>query len=210
MADWFFSLVNRTYIGRVFGSPNPEFSEMWWDFPDEGSDECNRYVAVNFAEPTVFMQMQRPWTIGTRQRTAADPNATMQYPLLGGLAPDGIAGAIYLHEYGWTDNGTPRGPNGDVYIESGAIVLGEGDRRLHVRQMAFDAAPAEFLGYEFFLREQADAPETSTGLYQVTRSDGLLDIRFSTRSARMRISAMQDLPWSLGRPRLEVRQGGRR
>jgi len=49
--DWFYSLVNRSMVGRVFGSPNPAFSELWWDWPDEGALECNRYVAFNFADP---------------------------------------------------------------------------------------------------------------------------------------------------------------
>ena len=65
--DWFFSLVNRQMIGRVFGSPNPSFTELWWDWPDEGAQECNRYIAVNYSDANM------PWTIGVRSRTAGDP-----------------------------------------------------------------------------------------------------------------------------------------
>jgi hypothetical protein len=205
VGDWFFSLVNRQMVGRVFGSPNPSFSELWWDWPDEGATECNRYIALNYSDPA------RPWTIGMRTRTAADPQGTMDYPVLGG--PDGTGGCLYLHEYGWTDDGVPRAPNGEVYAESGNIVLGEGDRRYHVKQLVFDATCSidDMLGYRFFVREQPydEAGEYDTGLYTVVHG-GLMDMRFSGRSTRMRMEATYDGPFAVGRPRLEIRPGGRR
>jgi len=204
--DWFFSIINRNRLGRIFGSPNPAFSECWWDFPDEGADENNRYIAVNFAETAG----QRPWTIGVRARTAAAPKSALQYPVLGGLS--GTAGALYLHEYGWLENGQPRASRGEVYCETAAITGdGQADQRFNVTQIAFDVSPTpDLLGYEFFLREQASGPETSSGLYNVTRTDGLLDIRCSARHARLRVIAAQDLPWALGLPRFQVQPGGAR
>ena len=208
--DWFFSLVNRQMVGRVFSGPNPSFSELWWDWPDEGANECNRYIALNYSDPA------HPWTIGTRNRTAADPTGTMDYPVLGGSLPgDGglTYGVLFLHEYGWTDNGVPRAPAGDIYAESGNITLGEGDRRLHVRQVVFDAtggAP-DMLGYRFFTREQPydAANEWDTGLYTEIH-DGLMDVRFSGRSVRMRMEAMVDGAFAVGRPRLDMKPGGSR
>ena len=205
--DWFFSLLNRDMIGRVFGSPNPTFSECWWDWPDEGSNECNRYIAVNYSD------QGRPWTIGVRNRTAADPSGAMDYPVLGGPTSDG--GCLYLHEYGVTDNGAPRGGTGQVYLESGDVQLGEGDKRYHVRQVALDAVTAsgeiqDVLGWRFFHKEQMhDVTEYDTGTYTVTHN-GLLDVRFSGRVARIRLEALTDEPWAIGRPKLVVRPGGRR
>lgn len=208
--DWFFSLVNREMLGRVFGSPNPTFSEAWWDFPDEGAVECNRYVAVNYAD------QGRPWTIGVRNRTCADPTGTMDYPVLGGPHPSGTGACLYLHEYGMTANGLPRAPTGEIYLESGGITLGEGDKRYHVRQVALDAAVAgpeeieNVLGWRFFVREQAHDPvEYDTGTY-TEQHNGLMDVRFSGRVARIRVEALMDDVWSIGRPRLIVRPGGRR
>ena len=212
--DWFFSNLNRSFTGRVFGSPNAQFSEVWWDWPDEGSTECNRYLIVNYGDVTItpyytLAQMQ-PWAIGTRMRTAADPSGTMDYPVVGG--PLGSGGSLYLHEYGFTDNGTPRAPNGKIYAESGNIVIGEGDQRFHVTQLIFDAAPQSgMLGYEFYTREEPgdDAGEFATGLYTVIHS-GLMDCRFSGRSIRMRMEALQDGNWGVGKPRLSIRPGGSR
>ena len=202
--DWFYSLVNRSRVGCVFGSPNPAFSELWWDWPDEGALETNRYLALNFADPA------HPWTIGVRARTAADPSGTMDYPVLGG--PLGAGGGLYLHEWGWLDNGIPRASLGHVYAESGNIVAGEGDNRLHVTQVVTDAdCPLETIGYRFFPKEQPNdaASEYDTGLYTEVHG-GLMDARFSGRSIRMRMEALKDGPWAVGRPRLEMKKGGRR
>jgi hypothetical protein len=208
--DWFFSLVNREQVGRVFGSPNPAFSEAWWDWPDEGATECNRYVAVNYGD------QGRPWTIGVRSRTCADPTGTMDYPILGGPNAANTGGCLYLHEYGMSENGAPRGGTGATYLESGAIALGEGERRYHVRQIATDASVVgsgdlqEVLGWRFFHSEQSHDPvEYDTGTH-TEQHNGLLDIRFSGRFARVRVEALTDEMWAIGRPRLIIRQGGKR
>ncbi len=203
--DWFYSLINRQMIGRVFGSPNPTFTELWWDWPDEGALECNRYIAVNYSDGN------KPWTIGVRTRTCGDPTGTMDYPVLGGPAAAG-GGCLYLHEYGWSDDGAQRAAAGEVYAESGNIVLAEGDRRFHVKQLVFDAAAdPNALGYRFCVREQPgdDAGEFDTGLYTEIHH-GLMDMRFSGRSVRMRMEATADGTFAVGRPRLEMRPGGRR
>jgi hypothetical protein len=216
VADWFFSLVNRDMIGRVFGSPNQAFSEAWWDWPDDGATECNRYLIFNYADPG------KPWAIGTRNRTAADPAGTMDNPVLGGYLGD-HTGSLFLHEFGWTNNGQMRAVSQGIYAESGNIVLGEGDKRYHVKQLVMDTPtsllpsdkpsvqPPSTVGYRFYVREQPsdDLGEFDTGLFTVGH-DGLLDMRFSGRSVRMRMVALQDGPFSVGRPRLEVRPGGRR
>jgi hypothetical protein len=179
---------------------------LWWDWPDEGALECNRYIALNYSDPA------HPWTIGVRTRTAADPSGTMDYPILAGpYTPTGVY-VLYLHEYGWTDNGVPRAPAGEVYAESGNITLGEGDKRYHTKQLVFDADPSEApIGYRFFVREQPSdtASEFDTGLYTEIHG-GLMDMRWSGRSARMRLEALTDAPFAIGRPRLEMRAGGRR
>lgn len=212
--DWFYSLVNRSMVGRVFGSPNPAFSELWWDWPDEGATECNRYIAVNYGDQnllgTLYAGQNRPWTIGVRSRTAGDPSGTMDNPILGG--PLGTGGSLFIHEFGTLDNGLPRASNGEIYAESGTISLGEGDLRVHVKQLVFDAAPEEnAIGFRFYVKEQPGdyANEIDTGLYTVIHN-GLMDVRFSGRSIRMRMEATADQPFALGRTRLEVRKGGRR
>lgn len=221
--DWFYSMINRPMAGRIFGSPNPTFSELWWDYPDESSQENNRYICVNYnpQAPTMggVYSTSRPWSIGTRQRTCGDFLGTMDFPVLGGVDPVAGTGGLYLHEYGWLDNGNPRASNGLIYAETGAITLGEGDKRYDVTQVVLDAVPEGIapttddpvFGFRFFAREQPHdiAGEYDTGLYTVGH-DGLMDVRFSGRSVRMRVEALNDGPLALGKPRLEMRPGGRR
>jgi hypothetical protein len=203
VGDWLFSIINRQMVGRTFGTPNPQFTEVWWDFPDEGALECNRYVALNYSDKGL------PWTIGVRTRTAGDPTGTMDFAVLAG--PAGAGGALYLHDYGWLEDGQPRAANGDIYAETGAIVMGEGDQRYHVTQVVPDAAlgAAGMLGFRFFASEEPMGPEQETGLYTVWH-EGLLDVRLSGRSVRMRIEATADGPFALGRTRLLLKSGGRR
>lgn len=214
--DWFYSMINRTMGGRIFGSPNPPFAEIWWDWPDEGATECNRYIAVNYnpqaASVAATYSAPRPWIIGQRARTAGDLKGTMDYPILAGLDPTG-AGGLFLHEYGWLSDGASRAANGEVYAESGAILLGEGDNRYNVTQVVFDAVtdlnnPA--FGLRFFTREQPFTDDYDTGLYTDIGSNGLMDVRFSGRSVRMRVEATQDQTFALGRLRLEAKPAGRR
>jgi hypothetical protein len=99
-----------------------------------------------------------------------------------------------------------------IYAESGAIALGEGDKRFHVKQVVFDSAPPQgVLGYSFYLREEPgdNAGEFESDFYTDVHG-GLMDVRLSGRSVRMRMVALQDVPWSVGRPRLDIRPGGRR
>ena len=199
VGDWLFSLLNRQMIGRVFAAPNPSFTELWWYWPDEGASECNRYVAQNYGEAGM------PWSIGQQQRTAADAKGAMLHPVMGGSD-----GKLYLHEFGWLDNGASR--VGQIYIETADVMLSEEtDRRMHVRQVKPDfVGPATRLGYRFFVWEQPDGPQFDTGLHPVTDTSGLVDARFSGRGCRMRIEAIQDGPFAIGRTRLLTRMGGSR
>jgi hypothetical protein len=123
------------------------------------------------------------------------------------------AGCFFLHEYGWLENGQPRGPNGQIYAESGAITLGEGDQRMAVTQLVFDATTSatDVLGYRFIVRENpADADsEYDTGLYTVMHN-GLMDMRWSGRTVQMRMEAQFDGSFTVGRPRLVTKAAGQR
>jgi hypothetical protein len=216
VGDWFYSLLNRDMVGRVFGSPNPAFSEFWFDWPSDDATECSRYLIFNYGDAA------KPWAIGTRNRTAADPSGTMDNPVLGGYLVD-HTGSLFLHEYSWLNNRAPRAETGVIYAESGNIVAGEGDKRLHIKQIVADQPasllpsqkpsiqPPPVIGWRFYVREQPgdDVGEFDTGLYSDVHG-GLVDVRFSGRSIRMRLEALADGPFAVGRTRLEIRQGGRR
>jgi hypothetical protein len=203
--DWFFSLLNSGGHGKMFGAINPAFAEMTWNWPDESSIDCNRTITYNYgATPPI-------WLIGTTDRTAADRLGVLDHPITGG--PDGTQASLYFEEFGQLDNGASRAANGEIYIESGAIVLGEGDQRFAVTQIIIDGAmdasnPA--FGVRLFSREEPFGVETDSGLHTVIGSNGRMDIRVSGRSVRMRIEATQDVPFAVGRTRLVMVPAGRR
>ena len=202
ISDWLFSLINRSMIGRVFASPNPSFTEHWWYWPDEGASECNRYVGLNYGEQGT------PWIIGQQFRTASDVTGAMIRPILAG--PDN---QLYMHEYGWLDNGNSRA--GNVYLETGDLqgrdFGADPELRFHVRQISQDfTGPANAVGYRFFLWEQPDSAQFDTGTYPITNPSGLTDARFSCRGCRMRIEGLADTSFAIGRTQFITRPGGYR
>ena len=206
--NYFFASLKAGGAGRLFGSANPQFAELWWDWPDETSQsgENNRYIAMNYTTIPGY------WLLGSRARTAGDRIGTLDYPILGGVS--GTGGALFQHETGYTDNGAPRASAGQVFVESGAINQGEGDIRFHVKQVVFDDTTDPTLsphfGFRFLAREQPRSPvETDSGLYTQIH-DGLMDARISGRSVRMRIEAIDDAPFSVGRNRIDISAAGRR
>jgi hypothetical protein len=146
--------------------------------------------------------------IGEEQRTAADWFGAMLRPIMGYAEDDGT-GSLRMHEFGWTDNGVSR--VGEIYAETASLDVGEGDKRFHVVQIEhdFEGDPQQ-LAYRFFVCDRAMGEERESGPYLIQRDDGLVDTRFSGRRVRMRIEAVQDGPWALGKTRLDLRPGGRR
>ena len=199
VGDWMFSLLNRDMIGRVFAAPNPSFAELWWYWPSEESTECNRYVAQTYGDSA------SPWIIGMQTRTAADTRGSMLRPVLAGTD-----GKLYLHEFGWSENGASR--VGTIYVETADFMLDqETNKRFHVKQLIPDfVGPASRIGFRFFLWEQPDGPQWDTGVYPIIDASGLVDAKFSCRGLRMRIEALEDGPFALGRTRFDVREGGSR
>lgn len=199
IGDWMFSLINRDMVGRIFAVPNPQFGEMWWFWPDESSQECNRYVGDNYADG------RHPWIIGQLARSAGDTKGAMQRPILGT-----IDGKVMLHEYGWTDDSNPR--VGTIYVETGAYSIGDsGDQRFTIRQIVQDFdGPSDRVGYRFFFREEPQGQEWDTGSLPVTNDTGRTDIGdgFSCRSLRMRLEALSDGPFAIGKTRLIGRPSG--
>jgi len=186
-------------VGRIFGSPNAQFAEHWMHFPDEGSTECNRYVAMNYVSPN------REWIIGQIARTAADPRQSMARPVL--TTTDG---KVMLHEFGWSDDGQPR--FAQIYAETGTYALGDGeDQRMTIKQIIQDfTGPQDRVGYRFAFWEEPNGPEYDSGTIPITNNTGRTDMGdgFSCRGMRMRIEALSDGPFAVGMTRLRARASG--
>lgn len=193
------SLDPAAALVRPHGGPNGSFSELWFFYPTKGQKECDRYVIWSFDQTGPW------WSIGALKRTATAPAGVYPYPLM--CAP---TGNIYQHESGWRD-GENNTPVRDVYAETGALsVPTNGERFVHVVQAQLDTQyGAQRTEVRAFLRDTHDGPETVVGPF-VPRADGYLDMRFSGRDVRLRYTAREDGDWTLGEPRFDLRQGGKR
>jgi hypothetical protein len=184
---------------RPFAAANGAYAEMWFFYPSKGNTECDRYVIWSY-DPTGPW-----WSIGALGRTAASPSGVYPYPLM-----TNPQGHVFQHESGWKDGETGALVR-NVFAETGALSIpATGDRFVHVVQGQLDSSyGAQRTEVRAFLRDTHDGPETAVGPF-VPREDGYLDARFSGRDIRLRYTALQDGDWTIGEPRFDVRQGGKR
>lgn len=176
----------------VHACHNGVFPEIWFFYATTGNTEPNRYVIWNYAENW--------WSWGYMSRTAMSPAEVYKYPYMG--AADGN---MYEHEVGFTDAGTTR--VGQVYAETGALGIGNGDGFIEVKQ----ALPATGLGYSnlnmtFYGRNAPEGSERTFGPY-TPRSNGYTDVRVNAREARIRYAATQDADFAVGKMRFDVTTG---
>jgi hypothetical protein len=194
--DFFKSDIDPVYGSAVsHGSENGIFEEAWFFYPSNGQTECDSYIIYNYNEGW--------WASGSLSRTAAFPAGANKYPLMAGTDNN-----LYDHESGWTDAGNSR--VGDVWLETGALSIGQGDRGWEVRQML----PATGFGYDtlqvtVYGRQAPDGSERTFGPY-TPRSNGYMDMRVSARDIRVRFEATEDGDWGIGKMRLEVAPGAGR
>ncbi len=180
---------------KTFGCWNGTFPEVWFFYPSVGQTECDKYVIWNYSE--------KWWSIGSLPRTAMAPASVRKRPFMAGVDK-----YIYDHEYGWTAAGNSR--VGSVWAETGALGLENGATLVEVKQMIpANARGANSMRFRFYGRMTPEGTERVFGPY-APRADGYVDTRVNAREARMRVEATQDVDWSIGPVRLDVRAGGRR
>lgn len=194
--DFFKADIDPAYGNNVsHASANGVFDEVWFFYPSAGQTECDKYIIYNYNEGW--------WATGSLSRTAAFPAGANKYPLMAGSDK-----FLYAHEDGWTNAGNSR--VGDVWLETGALSIGNGDRGFEVKQML----PATGFGYDslqvtVYGKQTPDGSERTFGPYN-PRSDGYMDMRVSARDIRVRFEATEDGDWGIGKMRLEVAQGAGR
>ena len=178
------------------GSENGLFPEAWFWFPSPGSDVPDLSVFYNYSEGW--------WGIGnTMTRTAACGAGVFDYPIASDENND-----LFEQENGWNAAGTPI-ENGR-YGETGSLNIQNGNVISFLRRAITDSGygydSTQITVYSSFTPE---GQETTSGPYN-PRSDGYTDMRVTGRDFRMRISATDDAPWSIGEMRIDfLPKGGR-
>ena len=181
---------------------NEEKQEVWFIYPGKSSNEPDRNVMLSYS--------QNPyWTLGNIPRTAWVNPVWQPRP----LAANGTD--VYEHEYGMLADGESRE---DIFIESGALEISEGDRDTWVTRIYPDFgsdAPGgpgspDAIRLSFVLQQAPEAPKRLIGPLPLTNPKGYVRTRFRAKQMYMRIDQRTDEFWKLGKFRLQVKQGGAR
>ena len=196
--DYILVQINQAQASKVVAWHNSLFSEIFWFYPR--GTEIDSYVSYNYEE--------NHWAIGSLARTATTSRGIFAQPLL-----FDVDGNPYEHEVGgvYQDIGedaiTP-------YMESGPIELGNGDRVMSATYLIPDitneGTDPDVLGditTTFFTRMYPTDLGTAHGPYTMTQPTS---VRFTGRSAVMKVTSDSANPWRVGVPRLQVRPGGER
>lgn len=189
VADYVFSDISSSQISKVWAVSNARNSEVWWFYPSQDSNECNRYVTWNYSENT--------WAIGSLGRTSGVDHGALQRPVW--ASADDYH--LYDHEYGF-DYGalTP-------YAESGPIMIGSGDNVASVVEMIPDEKTQGDVSATFKARFHPNDTEREYGPYTMSNPTSM---RFTGRQLRIRVEGERLTDWRVGVNRLDIVQGGRR
>jgi len=180
---------------RAFAANHGIYPEVWFYYPTAGSTEWNKAVIYNYASGA--------WYWARLSRSAMFPAGTFKYPIMG--TSDGN---IYNHEVGYLDAGSSR--VGQVWIESGMVASGNGDRSLEVGQAMLGSGHGyDSMSFTAYSRMTPEGSERTFGPY-APRSNGYTDTRISGRDIRVRLTATKDEEWSVGKMRLDVASGAGR
>lgn len=186
--DFFIGDLSRVQASKVYGWHNHEWSEVWWCYPSDTTNECDSYIAWNYETDH--------WTYGKMPASTVLSRGTFLTPM--GLHTDG---KVYQQESGY-DHGSET-----PYAESGPIEIGEGDRWVHVTKLIPDEETLASTTLTFKTKPYPTATATTHGPYTMAEPTS---VRFSGREFVLRVAPSGESDWRFGVPRLEMREGGRR
>jgi len=222
-----FDNINLQYGGLIFAAAINEKNEIWWFYPSSGQTTPDRYVSWNYVDNF--------WTYGRLARTAWADSGIYASPL-------GAGGDKHIYQHEQASSGSERVSTVSaitteaalstndrdlalgasdalgsteflVYVQSGAIELGDGDQQMHATRVITDTMSGDNgLRFRFYTADTPDASETvlpSSGTYE-PESDGYTDVRFTCRQFRVSIEAGFDQDFDTAVNRIEVTPGGSR
>jgi hypothetical protein len=214
-----FTDINLAQSDKIMGALNSEFNEVTWFYPSASSQENDSYVTYNYSD--------QAWSYGTLARTAWLDRGINDYPIAAGTD-----NSLYQHEYG-TDDGsvTPSAPL-NPYIESSQFSMGSGDGFAFAKRIIPDLT---FINSTSSTSDGGGSSPTATmtlktqdfpgANYNGSTSNSVAQsatipieqftdqvfLRLRGRQLVFRVESDQvGTRWSLGVPRLEIQQDGRR
>ena len=188
VSDYVFGNINSSQISKSWAVTNGQNGEVWWFYPSSTSNECDRYVAYDYAEGH--------WLIGELPRTSGVDRGVFASPVWGGEN-----GRVYNHETGFNYDGQ------SIFAETGPFRIGAGDNLAVLTELIPDEINLGDVNMTIKSRLYPTAAEKDSGPYSMANPTS---IRVQGRQLRMRLDGNELGPWRVGKFRFDVRQGGRR
>lgn len=188
VGDYVFTNMNNDQRSKTSCVVNSEWNEIWWFYPSDGSTECDRYVAYDYAENV--------WSTGELDRTCGVDRGVFRRPLM--VDPNGT---LYEHEIGYSYGG------GTPYAETGPISIGSGNQIMNVTDLIPDEKTQGDVQAKFKTRYYPNAAESEYGPFTMSNPTS---VRFQGRQVRMRVEGATNSDWRVGIMRINAKAGGSR
>lgn len=185
--DKVFTELNRSKVSHGWCVANQKFNEVWWFYPANGSDECNKYVAYDYRE--------NHWLIGDLTRSTGVDSGPFQEPWWVANS------AAYRHEAGYGHEGAT------VFLESGPIDFADGDTVARVTEVIPEEDTQGEVSLKFKTKFYPNDTETTHGPYNPANP---MSVRFTGRQMKLRIDGGEGNNWRFGDLRIRAYGGGRR
>ena len=216
--QYIFNDINKDQAFQVFAGSNEGYSEIWWFYCSQGSNDIDKYVIYNYLE--------RVWTYGTMARTAWLDSGIRQYP----MAAD-YNNRMLFHEAAVDDISGTQPVAIDAYIQSSDFDIGDGHNFGFVWRILPDInfngsnVNNPFVTMQVKPRQNSGAPYGTADDPSVTSADNFanapaFDIQEFTGQVYTRLRGRQlafriasnslGVRWQLGSPRIDIRNDGRR
>lgn len=216
--QYIFNDINKEQAFQVFCGTNEGYSEIWWFYCSQGSNDIDKYVIYNYLE--------RTWYYGTMARTAWLDSGIRQYP----MAAD-YNSRMLFHESAVDDVAGIEPVPIVSYVQSSDFDIGDGHNFGFVWRILPDI---NFTGSNVNQpsvtmtvkpRQNAGAPYgaannprvlssdnySSVSVYNIQEFTGQVYTRLRGRQLAFRIeSTTLGVAWQLGSPRIDIRNDGRR
>lgn len=188
--DFLYKDIDPNEVGKIVSYTNTTFSEIWWHYQSLSTTttEVDSYVAWNY--------VGNFWYTGRLNRTAAIDKGVLRFPVM--VNADG---EIYNHELA---DSFPT-DEGDVYVQSGPIRLGKGDRNIGVRFIFPDTENTGDVTFTLIAKQFPNATEYTYGPYAY--NNPVPTTGAQGRSVKLRAD-FQQVSSELGVPQLDLAPTG--
>jgi hypothetical protein len=185
--DFLYDDIDVTQISKVKAFANADFTEIWWLYQSNmtTTTEVDSYVVWNYRENT--------WVTGRIDRTCGIDKGVLALVVM--VDSDGF---IYNHEL----DGVL--PTGEVFVETGAIELGDGEQNVAVRYIYPDTQNQNDVSFEIKAKQFPNDTEYTYGPYPYANP---VPTRALGRSVKVK-ATFADADAELGELRLDVAKTG--